>query len=316
VSLRAPPGLRRTRAESWQSAKDTARVAGLFIVAWLPEPLWRPLIAAAVRLASYRLPARRLAKTPQCPAAALPPGSRCSAVARRRTWRTQDWLERLPALRDYRPGGWRPGIRLEGREHVEAALAAGNGAVLWVTSFQYSTMVAKVAFKRAGLLATQLSRPQHGFSGTTFGIRHLNPIRTRREDRYLAGRVVIDKGSEIAAMRKLRRLLVENRLVIITVAREASQRTSVPFFQGTIEIPTAPIGLAASTGAALLPVFCVRHPRGRFVVHIEAPLPARQREPEPAARAYAGLLEEYCRLWPGQWTGWHRRVYRESPSGT
>src|SRR6185369_5343223 len=37
--------------------------------------------------------------------------------------------ERLQILRAHRPGGWRPRLRVVGREHLDAALASGRGAV-------------------------------------------------------------------------------------------------------------------------------------------------------------------------------------------
>jgi hypothetical protein len=38
-------------------------------------------------------------------------------------------LDQLCFLRSHRPGGWQPTLRLEGAEHLQAALAAGRGAV-------------------------------------------------------------------------------------------------------------------------------------------------------------------------------------------
>ena len=37
----------------------------------------------------------------------------------------------LQLLRDYRPGGWRPTVTVEGGEHLEEALERGHGTVLW-----------------------------------------------------------------------------------------------------------------------------------------------------------------------------------------
>ncbi len=42
-----------------------------------------------------------------------------------------------------------------------------------------------MAFHRAGLAVSHLSRASHGFSGSRLGVRVLNPIHTKVEDRYL-----------------------------------------------------------------------------------------------------------------------------------
>lgn len=47
--------------------------------------------------------------------------------------------ERLEILRAHRPGGWRPRLEIHGREHLDAARAAGHGAVLWCHRFRTPT---------------------------------------------------------------------------------------------------------------------------------------------------------------------------------
>ena len=96
------------------------------------------------------------------------------------------YLERLQLLRLYRPGGWNPQIRLEGDQHVEKALEAGNGAILWICPSSFHRQVSKMAFSEAGYRVNHLSRYFHGFNTASwFGRRCLNLIRTRQEERYL-----------------------------------------------------------------------------------------------------------------------------------
>ena len=54
-----------------------------------------------------------------------------------------------------------------------------------------SQLVSKMALHRAGYGLVHLSRSEHGYSSTIFGMRCLNPLRSRIESRYLAERVVI-----------------------------------------------------------------------------------------------------------------------------
>ena len=59
----------------------------------------------------------------------------------------------LQILRSVSPGGWNAPIALEGREHLDGALAAGRGAVLWVAHFCFNALAAKKALASSGDLA-------------------------------------------------------------------------------------------------------------------------------------------------------------------
>ena len=86
---------------------------------------------------------------------------------------------------------WHPDVYLNGEAHLRSALESGRGVILWVLETSFSTLMAKIALHNSGYRACQLSRPGHGFSSTPFGIRFLNPIWTRVEDRYIAERILI-----------------------------------------------------------------------------------------------------------------------------
>jgi hypothetical protein len=53
-------------------------------------------------------------------------------------------------LRCHHPRGWRPTIRLEGREHLDRALEAGRGAIVWKAPFLFATLVTMMALHGAG----------------------------------------------------------------------------------------------------------------------------------------------------------------------
>jgi len=57
-------------------------------------------------------------------------------------------------------GGWGPEMRLEGEEHLKAALARGKGAITWVAHFCFNTQVTKMALKAGGYRVSHLSRPE------------------------------------------------------------------------------------------------------------------------------------------------------------
>lgn len=215
---------------------------------------------------------------------------------------------RLQMLRCHRFGSWRPRIAFEGREHVERALAAGRGGILWVAPFVFSDLVTKMALHRQGLSVSHLSRPQHGLSPTPFGQRFFNPLWTSVERRYLGERLVmVGEGSR--ALRDLILRLRENRLVSISVGVEGARRRSLPFLGGTLNLADGAARLARRSGAALLPVFTVRVADGSFVTTVEAPPDvAANVEPDEATERLVAhevaLLESYVLRWPDPFVAW------------
>ena len=218
-------------------------------------------------------------------------------------------LSILQILREYRPGGLKPQIHVEGMEHVKAALERGRGAVLWVGYTYYADLIAKMAFDRSDLPIHHLSRPSHGFSWTRFGIRFLNPIKTSREDRYIAERVMLNLDVPGEALHRLAQQLAGNAVVSITARGDARQPVSVKLLNGTWDLAPGAAFLAAQTGAVLLPVFPYRDADGRLCVRVDRPLhvPSAAANAEIVAKAaedYAARLEPFVRENPGQWMGW------------
>ena len=226
-----------------------------------------------------------------------------TVLARHIAWQR---LAQLQALRDRRPGGWNPEVRLEGRAHLERALAAGRGAILWVAPFAFAPLVSKIALHRAGFAASHLSRYSHGYSPTRLGARWLNPVRTGVEARYLAERIVVGpEGSTVGPMKALARRLRENRVVSIIVGAYGVRTESIPFLAGRIAVATGAPNLSVRTGAPLLPLFTLRQSGGDFITVIGPPLaPGTAGTRADAIRAligaFAGELEDYLLRWPDQ----------------
>ena len=215
------------------------------------------------------------------------------------------YLARMQGFREYRPGGWHPDIRIEGTDHIEAALARGHGAVLWVAPFVFSDLVTKKGLFDAGYRVSHLSRPSHNISDTRFGMAVLNPVWTRIERRYLAERVVIRRDNPSSALATLRDRLRENRLVSITVGDQARRTEAADLLNGRLQIATGPLHLAATMDASLLPVFTVERERGDFVVRVGRPLiPGREYGDagyDRIVESYARRLEPYLLRYPDQW---------------
>lgn len=218
---------------------------------------------------------------------------------------------RMQILRKNAPWDWQPDIDLEGTAYLEDALQAGRGVVLWMSHFVYCGFMAKIALYNAGYDVTHLSRPEHGFSKTKFGISVLNPLRCRVEDPYLHARIVINKSTMHATMRRMIDALKDNGTVSITAgAWEGRQIVSAPMFAGHLRLATGAPGLAWSAGAPLLPVHGFRAEEGqRFQVVIDKPLDidrslAKRAFVQSAALQYVDRVKPFVGKYPGQWRGW------------
>jgi lauroyl/myristoyl acyltransferase len=218
---------------------------------------------------------------------------------------------RLQVLRCYRPAGWCPRIVVQGREHLDRAMERGRGAVLWVSHFVFHGLIFEMGMKQRGYELIHVSRLEHGFSKTKYGIAVLNPVRTFIENKYLGKRVILNEQSRLAFARDLLGYLHANEPVSMTVgAWEGKQVMTIPLFGHRYRVATGAITAAARAGAPLLPVFPVwEHSEQCFRVAIEPPLPVSGRATkadmlESASKSYAGLLEPYIKTYPGQWRGW------------
>jgi lauroyl/myristoyl acyltransferase len=271
-------------------------------------PAW--LLPAGVLRSVGRI-AARVSPTPE---RRLPPDLTAllgdnDAVARRRL-QAAFYEDCLLVLRCWAPWHEAPKVSLRGAEALRDALDAGRGAIVWVQDAAFAPLVAKAALAQAGLRVFHLSRRSHRFSDSAFGVRVLNAVQTRMEDRFLAARVIIDDRQPLPALLRVRRLLAGGEVVSITAGGLAGDWVDVPFLGSTLHLPAGPLRLSLDTGAPLLPLFLTRDEDG-FACHIEAPLcltPDLSRDAAclEAARAYAGLLERYTRRSPELWGGWMR----------
>jgi lauroyl/myristoyl acyltransferase len=217
----------------------------------------------------------------------------------------------LQIFRNYRPGGWTPLLTLEGEDHLRTALEKGRGAVLWVAHFCFSPLAAKKALSHAGYKVWHVSRPEHGPVKSRLGIRFLNPICTGIENRFLAGRIVIDRETPNKATMMAARLLRKNQVVSITAgAWEGKKVASVELLGGTFELAIGPPFLASLCGAALLPVFTVRDDsRSAIKVILGEPLGVSETLDEDLrlaflAQSFADRMAPYIQNYPDQWLDW------------
>lgn len=189
-----------------------------------------------------------------------------------RAYAAHVFMRELSTMRMYLRPRWRPVTRVTGAEHIEQALAAGRGAILWVTPLVYSDLITKVALAEAGFSVHHLSRYSHPYSDTLVGEHLINPVPQRIERRFLASRLVIPPGGMVAVLRQLTKSLRRGELVSITVGQRGRNTVRRPFLDGHISVASGAPDLARRTGAPLLPVFTARQSDGSFDTIVESPL--------------------------------------------
>ncbi len=185
----------------------------------------------------------------------------------------------------FRAGAAGPRVVIEGDERLRAAMAGGDGVLLW-SAHLGNWELAAAALARAGFAVSAIARPQNGTL--------LEGWFARRRD--AAGvRVVARCPGAIEARRVLRR---HGLLALLGDRRFGGQGRSVPLFGRPARLPAAPLALARRTGARLIPGFVVREGRGLYRVRLEPEIEARG---ESALAELARALERNVRAHPDQW---------------
>ncbi|MFE9425411.1 phosphatidylinositol mannoside acyltransferase [Kitasatospora sp. NPDC006697] len=155
------------------------------------------------------------------------------------------WMEafRLPAWDDRRISG---ALRVEGREHLEAAMAAGRGTVLALPHMGNWDLAGAWVVRHCGYPFTTVAerlKPEALF------------------ERFVAYReglgmeVLALTGSDLSVIATLAQRLRAGKLVCLVGDRDLSEAgVPVEFFGEATRMPAGPAALAQRTGAALLPV--------------------------------------------------------------
>jgi hypothetical protein len=134
---------------------------------------------------------------------------------------------------------WGSDLRIvpHGLGRIDAALARQRGVILWISDLVSAADVSKIALAGAGYRIKHLSRIEHGFSKSVFGIKCLNPIRLKFENQLLDERVVFDRMNPAPAMTRLLDCLHGNGIVsIVASAHEGGTLADVPFFAGRLRL--------------------------------------------------------------------------------
>jgi KDO2-lipid IV(A) lauroyltransferase len=179
-------------------------------------------------------------------------------------------------------------VTVDGRDHLDAALARGRGAIMavphmgsWDTAGSY-----------AATLGYRLAAVAERFPGS------LNDAVVRNRRRY--GLEVIMLGR--SAVRAISDALASNSIVALMCDLEQGPGVPVSFFGRRAIVPSGPAAFALKTGAALMPACQYSTGPNRHHVHLDAPLVIEAGETrESLMQRVVHRFEAFISERPDQW---------------
>jgi Kdo2-lipid IVA lauroyltransferase/acyltransferase len=269
------------------------------LVSVVPMPVVRSIGAAVGRFV-YVVDAPHRRTALENLAAAFPgrPASEHRALTRAMFAHFGSLLLELLKFGSYTPEQMLAAVDIEGEDRVRQAQQAGKGILFFTGHFGYWEIQAIVHALRGyptSVLARPLDNPQlHQW---------LERIRTRT-----GGSVIYRQG----AVRKMLRELASNHGIAVLIDQHLqSDAIYVDFFQRPAATTSALAALALRTGAAVIPVFALPLPGGRYRLIYEHPVdPPRADDPDPIhsfTQRCTDVLEMYVRRNPERWLWMHRR---------
>lgn len=200
-------------------------------------------------------------------------------------------------------------VEVTGAEHVEAAQAAGRGALLitgHVGNWELHGLAHGWRFGPIGVVARPLDNPALD--------ARLCDLRRR------PGNTVIYKKR---ALPQVLRLLRENRGVAILIDQnvQAGDGVFVDFFGRKAATTTVAAALALKTGCAVIPTHAELGDDGRYRIAYEPPLAwpragDRAAEIQDLTQRLTSVIEGWVRRRPEQWLWLHRRWKTQPAEGS
>ncbi len=193
-----------------------------------------------------------------------------------------------------------PLVRIEGLEHIEAALARGKGAIMLTGHFAALDLGGRILTMRVPV--SPMYRP------------HRNPL---FDEIVRRGRARHSQPIPKTDVRGILRALKDNNAIWYAPDQSHRRRHSanVPFFGVDAPTNTATSTFARASGAPVVPFFPERLPGGQgYLLNIRPPLEDFPGEdPGEDAQRINALLEEEIRRMPEQYLWVHRRFKMTEP---
>jgi len=179
-------------------------------------------------------------------------------------------------------------MTIDGREHLDAALAKGRGAIMAVPHMGSWDM----AGSYAGALGYPISAVAERFPGS------LDDAVVRTRQRF--GLNVITLGR--SAVRGITQALQANAIVALLCDLEQGPGVTVRFIGRHSVVPGGPAAIALKTGATLMPACQYATSPGHHHVHLDPPLMwASAETKESLMQRVVGRFEAFIKERPDQW---------------
>lgn len=205
------------------------------------------------------------------------------------------------------PQTWQTPIELAGRHNLDKAQAKGRGAILWMMPLKFTEIISLAVLARSNYPVSVLSRPTHGISNTMFTglLNRLTPVHFKNNG---VERLMIEGNGQIV-LDQARQRLHDNKVLTITTGPQSDRPATMHVFGRPVPMATGPARLAMATGAALLPVYSIRHGNSGYRTVIEEPLRAADDQADTpdllaVMTRFVSLFEQCLREHPTEWCGW------------
>jgi lauroyl/myristoyl acyltransferase len=186
------------------------------------------------------------------------------------------------------PEELRQRVTMDGRDHLDAALAKGRGAIMAVPHMGSWDM----AGSYGGALGYSISAVAERFPGS------LDDEVVSTRQRF--GLNVIALGR--SAVRGITLALQANSIVALLCDLEQGPGVGVRFFGRRAVVPGGPAAIALKTGASLIPACQYTTSPGHHHVHIDAPLTwAPGETKEGLMQRVVSRFEDFIKERPDQW---------------
>lgn len=179
-------------------------------------------------------------------------------------------------------------MTVDGREHLDRALAGGRGAIMALPHMGSWDMSAAYA----AALGYPLLAVAERFPGS------LNDAVVAARTRLGINIVTIGR----AAVRAITEQLQANGVVALLCDLEQGPGVTVRFFGRRAVVPSGPASFALKTGAPLIPVYQYSPQRGRYHGHVDPPVvPEAGETKESLMQRVVDRFEGFIRRHPDQW---------------
>jgi lauroyl/myristoyl acyltransferase len=205
----------------------------------------------------------------------------------------------------------RAAIPVDGREHLETALAKGNGVIVLSAHLGNFFLLGTRLALEGHPIHVLINQPGNGRLA-----KLLDDYRLQVKLRTIHAR------PRRQALRELNAILRRNGIVVM-IADEYRKGSGIPakLFGRTVVARRGPATLASRTGAAVVPACLVRQPDDSLTLVIEPELELLrsgkgEREIRENTLRMTHWLERTVRTYPDQWNWMNIRWWRDTDTGT